>query len=344
MPLSLKPIHEQVIVITGASSGIGLATARQAARQGARLVLAARSEETLAQLVTNLTSTGAEVIHVVADVGEQADVERIARAAIDRFGGFDTWVNNAAVSIWGRLEEVSDEDHQRLFRTNFWGVVYGSLIALKTLKQRGGALINLGSLASDMAHPLQGMYSASKHAIKGFTDALRMELQEEHAPVSVTLIKPGSIDTPFPEHAKKYTAGEPNLPPPVYPPEEVATAILFAATHAKRDIYVGSSSRTLSLLHRAAPWVSDRVGSTVMYSMQLRDEPARNRAGALHEPSGTGRAWGDAARVRRASVYSRSSRHPVLTGLVLGAAGAAMYGAMANARKRRINAAIGRAS
>ncbi len=326
MHLSLKPLHDQVIVITGASSGIGLATARHAAKRGARVVLAARSGDSLAEVVREITGAGGEAIYVTADVGNRDEVQRIADAASERFGGFDTWVNNAAVSIWGRLEEVSDADSRRLFETNFWGMVYGSLVALKTLKTRGGALINLGSVVSDIGFPLQGMYAASKHAIKGFTDSLRMELKEAGAPVSVTLIKPGSIDTPLPSHARKYTAEQPHLPPPVYDPAEVATAILYAAVHPKRDIYVGSSARTLSLLGRSAPRLADRIGSTLLYSSQLRDEPARDHAGALHGAGGGARERGDQpGLVMKRSFYTRGSLHPLVTGAAVLTAGAIAY-------------------
>src|SRR3954466_1499031 len=149
--------------------------------------------------------------------------------AIQAFGRIDTWVNNAGVGIWGRIEELSEADMRQLFETNFWGQVYGSLVALSQLRQHGGALINIGSVTSDRSIPLQGIYSASKHAIKGFTDALRMELEEEGAPVSVTLIKPSAIDTPYFQHAKNYMSVQPKPPAPVYAPEVVANAILRAA-------------------------------------------------------------------------------------------------------------------
>ncbi|MDQ3805316.1 MAG: SDR family oxidoreductase, partial [Acidobacteriota bacterium] len=219
MNVKLKKLSEQVVVITGASSGIGLVTARMAARRGARLVVAARAEEALKQLVEEIRAAGGEAEYVVADVGREDDVWNIAKAAHDRFGGFDTWVNNAGVSIYGRILDHSTEDMRRLFDTNFWGTVYGSQIAAIHLRRHGGALINVGSTVSDRAIPVQGVYSASKHAVKGFTDALRMELEAEGAPVSVTLVKPGSIDTPFPENAKNLMEKEPTLPPPVYAPE-----------------------------------------------------------------------------------------------------------------------------
>ena len=324
MKLSFKPLAEQVIVITGASSGIGLATARAAAREGARVVAAARNEDALRDLVKEITDAGGEAIHVVADVGERQDVQRIADEAIARFDGFDTWVNNAGVSVYGRLNEVSDEDHHRLFQTNFWGVVYGSLVASEHLKHRGGALINLGSVLSDTAVPVQGMYSATKHAVKGFTDALRMELAEADAPVSVTLIKPAAINTPYPQHARNYLEQEPNLPPPVYPPEEVARAILFAATHAKRDLMVGGGGRLMSWMGRTAPGLMDKVGATLMGRQQVRDEPAREPEGALYEPGVGGQTDGSyPGRVNATSWYTRGVMHPMVTGALLGAAGVA---------------------
>src|SRR5690606_20726043 len=156
----------------------GLCTALLAAERGARLVLVARSANTLSDLVAQIRGIGGEAIDVVADVGERDEVLAVAQAAIRQFGRIDTWINDAGVSIYGRLDEVSELDSRRLFDTNFWGVVNGSLVALPHLKARGGALINVGSEVSEAAMPLQGMYVASKHAVKGFTDALRIEIEK----------------------------------------------------------------------------------------------------------------------------------------------------------------------
>jgi len=329
MGVSLKPLREQVMVITGASSGIGLCTARMAAANGARVVLAARNGEALADIERQITAAGGQAAHVVADVGKREDVQRIADTAIQRFGGFDTWVNDAGISIWGKLEEVSDEDHRRLFETNFWGTVYGSVIAARHLRQRGGALINLGSEVSEVAVPIQGMYAASKHAVKGFTDALRMELEIDKAPVSVTLIRPAAINTPFTQHAKNYFDREPKLPPPVYPPEEVARAILHAATHRVRDLFVGGASRMLTAMSHQAPRLMDWMSETIMPKEHFRDEPARDRAGALHQPKLGGRIHGDhPGYVMKTSLYTRAATHPVTVGatgaLLAVAAGAAV--------------------
>ena len=139
MSISLKPLDEQVMVITGASSGIGLATAEAAAKKGVKLVLAARSEDALREIVGRITAAGGQAIHVACDVGRRSDVERLAEAAIQRFGRIDTWVNDAGISIYGKLEDVGEEDMRKLFDTNFWGLVSGSLVALRHMKSTGGA-------------------------------------------------------------------------------------------------------------------------------------------------------------------------------------------------------------
>src|SRR6476469_140532 len=189
MTVKLKRLSDQVVVITGASSGIGLTTARMAAERGARLVLAARNEDLLRSLVDELRSSGGDAVYVAADVGSEGDVKKVVAEAHNKCGRIDTWVDNAGVSIYGKLEDVPIDDMRQLFETNFWGVVYGSLIAARTLKIHGGALINIGSTLSDRAIPLQGIYCASKHAVKGFTDALSMEVESDGFPISVTLIK-----------------------------------------------------------------------------------------------------------------------------------------------------------
>jgi short-subunit dehydrogenase len=286
MSVKLRNINEQVMVITGATSGIGLTTARMAAEQGAMLVLAARGTDALDQLASELRQKGTQVATVAADVGKQEDVERIGQAAMERFGRIDTWVNNAGISIYGRLEDVPMQDQHRLFDTNYWGVVYGSMEAVKRMKTRGGgAIINLGSETSDRAAPLQGMYSASKHAVKGFTDALRMELEKEGAPISVTLVKPSAIDTMFTAHARNYMDKEPTLPPPVYAPELVADTILYAARRQRRDMFVGGHAKLIAASAHAMPWAMDRFMKALMFRQQKsRYASMPGRSDALHAP------------------------------------------------------------
>jgi short-subunit dehydrogenase len=292
MGIALKDLNEQVVVITGASSGIGLATVQAMAEEGAMLVLAARSEETLADIVAEIEAGGGEASYVVADVGDRAQVERIAQQAIARFGRIDTWINNAGGSIYGRIGEVSEEDNKRLFDTNFWGVVNGSLVAVSHLSTRGGALINVGSEVSDAVVPLQGMYSASKHAVKGFTDALRVEVQElDKAPVSITLIQPTAVDTPFPQHARNYMDQEPKLPTPQIDPHKVAQAIVKAATKATRDVKVGMMAKVNTAVHQVLPALAQKMEAK-QAGRQQYDEAPRDPQGALFRPGGTGQVYG----------------------------------------------------
>jgi short-subunit dehydrogenase len=324
----LHPLRDQTLVITGASSGIGLATALAAAERGAGVVLVARNGEALERIAGEIQASSAgAALAVEADVADRSALEAVADRAIERFGGFDTWVNCAGVDLWGRLADVADDDHRRLFETNFWGVVYGSLVAAERLRRRGGAIVNVGSLESDRAFPLQGMYAASKHAVKGFTDALRMELEHEGAPISLTLVKPGSMGTPLPDHAKTYLERAPRLPPPVYRPEESARAILRAAEHPIRDVYVGGQARAVVALADHAPRLLDRLSERRFVDAQLSERSAAGRRDNLHQPGLGGRVQGRYPGRLVRSLYTRAVLRPAVTSAVvltaLGVAGAA---------------------
>lgn len=236
--MKLKRLNEQVIVITGASSGIGLVTARRAAAAGARVVLVARSSDVLSDAVSDIESRGGQALYVAADVADEAQLRDAAEAAIERFGGFDTWVNDAGVGLYGRAISIPIRDQRRLFETNYWGVVHGSMIAVEHLRKKGGTLVNVGSDVSDTPVPFQATYCASKHAVKAFTDSLRLELAAERSPLSVTLIKPSAIDTPYLEHSRVYAPVAPR-DTRRYPPELVADAILRAAERPVKEVLVG---------------------------------------------------------------------------------------------------------
>lgn len=327
MAIRLRKLHDQVMVITGATSGIGLTTARMAAARGARLVLAARSKSALDELADELRSKGVMVETVAADVGEIGDVEKIGEKAIARFGRIDTWVNNAGISVFGRLEEVKPDDHHRLFQTNFWGTVNGSLEAVRRMKHRGGgAIINVGSEVSERSIPMQGMYAASKHAVKGFTDALRMEMEKEGAPLAITLVRPAAIDTMFAVHARNYMDKEPALPPPIYAPEVVADAILYCAENPKRDAYAGGASKMIAAGSKLMPALFDRYMNATMFKQQKSDRPtAPNRRDALYKPDESTelrQRQGMPQNVHERSLYTKTSLRssPLTTALVGGGA------------------------
>ena len=322
-------LRDQVIVITGASSGIGLVTAKMAAKHGARLILNARNERALQAVCDEIGNSGGEAYHVAGDVGRFEDVQNIATEAIRRFGGFNTWVNNAGVSIYGPVLDQPLEDQRRLFETNYWGVVHGSMVACAHLRRRGGALINVGSVLSDIAIPVQGTYCATKHAVKAYTDALRLELEQEGAPVSVTLIKPSAIDTPYTRHAKNLLSVEPNNPPPVYAPETVAEAILHCAEHPVRDLYVGGAGKMLAEAGHHLPRLMDKVMEATMFETQKSDRPKRaDRDDSLYTPSADGDERGDySGHVSESSVYTKAVAHPLLTGSVIAGLGLAAFAA-----------------
>jgi hypothetical protein len=226
--------------------------------------------------------------------------------------------------------------------------VQGSLYAAEELRKSGGALINVGSVLSDRAIPVQGAYSAAKHAVKGFTDALRMELEMDEAPISVTLIKPGPIDTPFPEHARNKMDAPATLPPPVYDPKLAAEAILFAAEHPKRELTVGGGGVMTSasnLLARATDKAMELFGGERGQSGGVPPEPGA--ADNLFEPREDGRTHSNQEHfTRQTSLSLKAQMHPVATAAIIGggaaAAAGAFFGGRAMARKRegRMNAVM----
>ncbi|MDR0182152.1 SDR family oxidoreductase [Lysobacter arvi] len=289
---AFKPVEQQVIVITGASSGIGLATAVTAAQRGATVALLARSTGTLRDVVDEINASGGRALAIPTDVGDIDAMHAAAQAVVTEFGRIDTWVNNAGVSIYGMLENTNLDDARRLFDTNFWGVVHGSLVALPHLRAHGGVLVNVGSEVSEAVIPLQGLYAASKHAVKGFTDTLRVELENvEDANVCVVLIQPTAVDTPFPQHARNTMPREPKLPTPQIDPEQVADAILHAAEKGGRDVKVGAMAHVNTTTSWLLPRLADRMSAKQAGRQQL-DEAPRNPMGTLYTPGEGGRIHG----------------------------------------------------
>jgi short-subunit dehydrogenase len=285
--VNLKPLARQVVVLTGGTSGIGLTTARLLAQQGAKLFLIARNEDALKTVQAEIRADGGNVEYAVADVADNTALQAAADRAITTFGGYDTWINDAGAFIYGRLDQVTLEDQRRLFDVTYWGVVHGTLIAAAHLKRTGGAIINVGSVLGEIAIPYQGAYCAAKFAVKGFTEAFRREAEAEHQPISLTLIKPAAINTPFTDHARNRmdSRGTRN-PPPAYDPHLVARAIAHACVTPVRDLTIGGAGGISLVLGnliapRVVDWLSARIGHTSMTTKNPGDQTQRDN---LYEP------------------------------------------------------------
>lgn len=247
----MRAISEQVIVITGATTGVGRATANLAAERGAKVVICSTEEEELRALTEELRQKGGEVRFIIADVTRMKDLLKIKEEALTSFGRVDTWVNNAGTSLYGYLMDTSLEDERKLFEINFWGTRMGCQIAVECMKESGGTIINLGSEVSVASQPLLGIYSASKNAVKAITDALRSELRDRNIPIEVTLIRPTAIDAPFAEHAGT-----------------CAEEILKNAENPQRDVYVGGPAKLSAILDTFFPQVKDMVSETRMKDLR----------------------------------------------------------------------------
>ena len=245
--MQLKPINQQVVAVVGASSGIGRETALQFAKRGAKLVVSARSELKLASLVNDIRSFGGEATAVVADVSVFEQVKAIADRTVEVYGRLDTWVHVPAVRLFATFDNTTPEEFKRVIDVTLMGQVYGAMAALPHLKREGrGALIHISSMEGVRSLPYQSAYSAAKHGIEGFIEAMRVELQHEKIPVSVTSVKPAVINTPFWNNGLTKLGVKPAGIPPYYDPRLVADAILYVAEHPTRDYFVGDSARASS--------------------------------------------------------------------------------------------------
>lgn len=285
MKIKLKPISEQAVVVFGASSGIGRLAALEFAGRGAKIVVSARSERGLKSLVDEIGANGGEAIYVVADAADFNQVKSVADAAIERFGGIDTWIHSAAAMLFATVEKTEPEEYKRLIEVNLLGQIYGVKAALPHLKRSGGALILISSVEAHRTAPFQSAYGASKHGLNGFIKALRIELEHEQIPVSVTQIQPAAINTPIYDKGRNKMDFKPRPIPPIYHPQIVVDAILYATENPSTDLIAGAGGAGLIYAERFSPRLTEMLMEKIGFVGQNSgEEEQKPHDGNLFEP------------------------------------------------------------
>jgi NADP-dependent 3-hydroxy acid dehydrogenase YdfG len=279
-------VRGKVVVLTGASSGIGRVAAQMFAKKGAKVVLAARDGMALEQVAELCRKLGADAVAIPTDVREEAQVLALRDAVVSRFGRIDVWVNDAAVYMMGPLERVPSEQVRTLFETNVMGVVHGAKAAISQFRAQGGrgTLINVGSVAGKSAYAQAAAYCASKHAVHALTSALRQELVGTR--IDACVVAPATVDTPLFDHAANYSGRTIKAMPPVYRPERVAAAIVQCAESPRREILVGMAPRVMSLMGLLVPWLWERLQPKMIDTSHLGKERAPDTAGNFATPTG----------------------------------------------------------
>lgn len=273
-----------VAVITGASSGIGRACAREFAAAGYHLGLVSRSGEGLEAAGREAREAGSDFIAVRGDVADPATLERLAAETEARFGPLDVWVNNAMVTVLSPVTEMSPEEFRRVTEVNYLGTVYGTLAALSRMRQRDqGTIVQVGSALAYRSIPLQSAYCASKAAIRRFTDSLRCELLHDKSRVKLTMVQLPAVNTPQFEVMRNRMPREPQPVPPIFAPAMIAHAIRHAAEHPSREMVVGGSALKAILGQKLAPGLADRYLAASGYDAQQRPEPETKRSDNLFE-------------------------------------------------------------
>ena len=268
-----KPLAQQVIVVTGASSGLGRAIARLAGERGAKVVVTARNEEALANCAGEIERAGSEALVVPADCTEQDQVERVVAQAVERFGRIDTYVANAIVTVYAEAERLLPEELRRVIDVNFFGVVYGYWASLPHLRESKGTFLHVSSALAYRGIPLQAAYCSSKAGLRAFFESARVEEQKAGTGVAISLVLPGAINTPQFDRDRQKIGYQPQPVPPIYQPELYAEATLHCAERPIRELPVSWGAQKLlwgqKLAPRAGDWVLRRNG----WKAQHTDEP-----------------------------------------------------------------------
>ena len=284
MNIKLKPIEEQVVVIFGASSGIGRLAALDFAKRGAKVCVAARSESGLKTLIGQIENEGGEAFYVIADAADFEQVQAVADQTVEKFGRIDTWVHSAAAFIFAKVEDVEPVEYERLIKVNLLGQIYGAKSALKHMRKAGGTLIHITSVEAYRTVPFQSAYGASKHGVYGFLQALRVELAHDEIPVQVSQILPAAINTPIYQKGRNKMPFKPRPVPPIYHPQIVVDTILYAAENPVRDMVAGGAGLGVVATERISPDLSSWVTGKIGFIGQKTDKPSSgDYAGNLFE-------------------------------------------------------------
>ncbi len=304
-----RSFRDMVVVITGASSGIGRACAHALAERGATLVLAARSHDALRAVAEECGAAGGRALPVVTDVGDENQVRHLAERALGTYGRIDVWINDAAVTLFGRIEELPPGAFERVIRTNLLGYAYGARAAIPAFREQGqGILINVASVVAWVGQPFTSAYVASKWAIRGLSECLRMELMD--APrIHCCTVYPPSIDTPLFQHGGNYHGRVARPMPPVHPPEEVADVVLGLIAKPRREAFVGAESRMAAFGHAMASAAMERMMARKVEQDHFEDRPAPPSAGNLVRPmwDAVHGGWRQGAQQRRGEVSTATA-------------------------------------
>ena len=279
-------LSRSVVVITGASSGIGRATALKFADKGATVVLIARRDAALEEVAHQCRQRGG---HALAMPGDVTDAERmlaIARHAVDTFGHIDIWIHNAAVCVFGRIDEIPIEAIRRAVDINVMGYIHGTRAALSHMRKRGsGMLIYVDSIVTSTPQPYTGPYTLSQAAIRSLADTVRMELKLKGAPdIDVCSVMPASVDTPLFHQAANYTGRVIQHLAPVYSPWHVADEIVALTQKPKRTLYIGRTARLMAAVHVLMPGIYERLISRYIDKKMFQDKPEQHTDGNLYRP------------------------------------------------------------
>jgi NAD(P)-dependent dehydrogenase (short-subunit alcohol dehydrogenase family) len=279
-----RKLEDSVVVITGASSGIGRATAHALAEHGASVVLAARSEESLQEAAQECEEIGGRALVVPTDVSDKEAVQNLARQAADHFGRIDVWVNNAGVMAYGYFEQIPDETYRQVIETNLFGAIYGARAALPYFREQGsGVLINVSSLWGRMFSPYVSAYTTSKFGVRTFSESLREALADEKG-IDVCTILPQSVDTPIFRHAANYSGRDAKPVPPIADSGRVVRAILRCIDHPQREVSVGFVGHLEAIIQETMPGPFNWLAPYVMRWVAFSSEPAESKPGNVFEP------------------------------------------------------------